>query len=193
MSTAQYRRGIRAAIRGLWSGILTRDDFDDAMRVTIRRNLTLGWERGAKECGILPDELSEAERAQLQARIEYEYQWIDGFADTIIAQSKENGGKLRPLYNRAEVWIGRYEGIKTEARVMACADRKLRWTLGPTEHCRSCTKLAGKVKRASYWNEKGILPRIHDAWYLECGGWRCQCQLLPTDEPMSKGPLPKLP
>jgi len=191
--TAGYRRSIRAAVRGLWSGVLTFFDFWDSMSLAINRGLAGAWAAGMADCGVSSDEMTPDESAALLRRIVYEHQWIDGFANAIEQGSKANGGKLTPLYSRAEIWIGRWEGVRTEARVMACADKKLKWTLGPTEHCASCMKLAGKVKRASFWNDSGILPRIHGAPYLDCQGFRCQCELLPTDEPLSKGPLPRLP
>jgi len=192
-SEGHYRAALRSAIRGLWTGEYDYDWFFDSMITNIRLHLTQAWHEGAKECGILPGELTQAERVELQRNIQYETQWIEGLGTAIEENSKANGGKLGPLFNRIEVWIGRYEGIKANAKVMACKDRKLRWTLGEAEHCASCLKLAGKVKRASYWHERGILPRVHNAPYLECGGWRCQCTLEPTDEPASKGPLPSLP
>lgn len=191
--TAQYRSEIRAAVRGLWSGVLSYFDFWDAMSAAINRSLTGAWHTGMKDCGVLPDEMTPQESAALMQRIIYEHQWIDGFGNAIEQGSKANGGKLTPLYSRAEIWIGRWEGVRTEARVLACRDKKLKWTLGPTEHCASCMKLAGQVRRASFWNEKGVLPRVHGSPFLACHGFRCQCTLEPTDEPASRGPLPKLP
>lgn len=189
-----YRRMIRSAVRGYWNGSLTYSDFFDAMISNIEIGITQAWVEGAKECGIAVGELTDEEQTELRRAKNYERLWIGGFADAIEAGSKANKGKLAPLYSRAEIWIGRYEGVVSKARTMACADRKLEWVLGPTDKsCGSCQKLAGKVKRGSYWYEKGILPRVHDAPYLECKGFRCLCQLLPTDKPMSKGPLPSLP
>ena len=76
------------------------------------------------------------------------------------------------------------------ARTMADANQKLVWGLGPTEHCRTCLKLDGKVKRAEVWAAANIRPQSPD---LACGGWRCQCTLEPTDAPASPGPLPRIP
>lgn len=191
--TVNYRRGLRAAIRGLWGGVFDRIQFWDAMSSTIWRGLTTAWHLGAQDCGIAPDELSPQELVALQKAIDYEHLWIGGLANAIEANSKAKKGKLTPLLRRAEVWIGRWEGVRSAARVMACGDKKLEWVLGPTEHCRSCLALSGKVKRASWWRENGILPRVHGAWWLACHGFRCQCQLLPTDKPLSRGRMPKLP
>ena len=191
--TSEYRSGLRAAIRGFWSGVLDRNQFWDAMSRTIRIGLKRAWHSGAADCGIAPDELTPAEVLALQDAIDYEHLWIGGLANTIEANSKAKGGKLTPLFTRIEIWIGRWEGVASQARVMACTDQKLIWTLGPTENCKSCKKLAGKVKRNSWWQDNGILPRVHDAWYLDCKGFRCECQILPTDKPLSRGRMPNLP
>jgi hypothetical protein len=172
-TTGTYRRGLRGPVRGLWSGVLDYDQFFDMMVSAIRVGLTIAWTKGARECGIRPDEWSPEEKRQLEQRIQYEYQWIAGLGETTMQNSRAEGGKLKPLYNRLEVWIGRWEGVQSEARTMACADRKFEWVIGPSEqNCSSCSRLNGKVKRGSYWQSRGILPRIHDAPYLECGGWR---------------------
>lgn len=191
--TSLYRSSLRAAIRGLWLGVLDPDQFWKAMSLAIKTHLRKAWLSGAKECGIAADELSQAEVLALQEAIDYEYIWIGGLANTIIENSKARGGKLTPLFTRIEIWIGRWEGVRSKALTMACADRKLKWVVGPTEHCRSCLALNGKVKRASWWNENGMLPRVHDAPYLACHGFRCQCTLEPTDDPISKGRMPRLP
>jgi hypothetical protein len=178
----------------LWTDTTDFDGFFEAMVVAIERHITLAWHTGAKDCGVLPDELTRDERIRLQQSINYEKQWITGLGLTIEENSRANGGKLGPLFNRIEVWIGRWEGTRDEARAMACRDKKLKWVLGPTEEsCRSCLSLNGKVKRASWWAEMGILPRVHNAPYLECGGWRCLCELVPTNERASPGPMPGLP
>jgi hypothetical protein len=189
-----YKAAIRSAVRGLWNGEFDYDWFYDAMDTAIRYHTPLAWAAGAKECGILPNEYTKPERVALEQAINYELQWIDGFATAIEEGSKANGGQLGPLMSRAAIWTGRWEGVKAQAMTMACADKKLIWQRGQTEMgCRSCTRLDGKIKRASYWQEQGVLPRVHGSDKLECRGFRCDCTLSPTDEPASKGPLPKLP
>jgi len=188
-----YTAAIRSSVRGLWTGEFSYDWFFDSMSTAINYHIRQAWAAGSKECGIFPNEYSQPERVALEQAINYELQWIDGFAAAIEEGSKANGGKLGPLMARAAIWTGRWEGIRSQAMAMACADKKLKWVYGDTQHCSSCAKLNGKIKRASYWNERGILPRVHGADYLSCNGFRCRCVLQPTDEPASKGPLPKLP
>ncbi|MBU2249524.1 MAG: hypothetical protein KKD77_22445, partial [Gammaproteobacteria bacterium] len=161
---------------------------------TIRSGMIRAFTEGSKECGILPAEWTVTEKLAIEQAIAYENQWIAGFASAVEKGNKASGGKLGVLWPRSEIWIGRYEGLRDKAKTMTCGDRKLMWKLGAAKvHCSSCLKLSGKVKRASYWRDKGILPRVHGASYLECQGFLCSCEFVVTDEPMSKGPLPSLP
>ena len=190
----RYRRAIRGAVRGYWSGVIDYGQFFDMMLTTTRAGVTDAYHAGARDCGILPSELTPLERGALEYNIRFENQWIQGLAEAIDAGSKANGGKLTPLFNRADIWIGRWVGIRSEARAAACADQKLEWVQGATEQgCPSCSKLSGKVKRASWWYENGILPRVHASSKLACGGWHCDCELVPTDKPCSPGSMPSLP
>lgn len=190
---AAYSNAIRGAVRGFWLGIFDYDQFFESMMAAIRLHIPKAWYSGAADCGIMPADLSPEERVEIERNVTFEYQFINGFALAIEEGSKANGGRLGSLFARADVWIGRWEGIQSKARTMACADEKLEWVLGPTERpCSSCQKLSGKVKRGSYWDKKGVLPRVRGAVYLICKGFG-SCELLPTDKPLSRGPLPKLP
>jgi hypothetical protein len=167
-----YRRAIRGAVRGLWAGALDYDEFWDMMDTTTTDGLTEAWHQGAAECGISADELTREETTELGRAVAYEKQWISGFAVAIEENNKQSGGKLAPLFNRAKIWIGRWQGVRDKAMTMACKDQKLEWVIGPSEsHCGSCSKLNGQVRRASFWHEKNVLPRVHQAPYLECRGF----------------------
>lgn len=198
-SAADFRSGLRATIRGLWLGVLDYYEAYDNLYSIIQKGATRAWEEGAMTCGVAPDELSPEERLGLQQAITDALGYVDGLLTFVMAHSKAEGGKLGVVgrtggvMSRVDLWVNRYEEIRQKAMTIACADMKTRWTLGVSEHCDSCLKLTGKVKRNSYWQKMGILPRVPGADYLICRGYACQCTLVPTDEPLSKGPLPRLP
>lgn len=187
MSEANYTRQIRSAVRGLYKGVLSLSDFRSAMKSTITRGMTQAWTEGAKVCGIAFDELSEAEVEALNQITLGQFEYIEGFRDFVKDKAEDKEGRLNDAFTRAELWINRYGEARNQAKAMACADQKLIWRINARckEHCGSCTRLNGKVKRGSYW-QKTILPRSRD---LECGGWRCCCELQPTSEPLTKGRL----
>lgn len=187
MSEASYRRELRSSVRALWSGAVNIGGFYDMFITAIRVGLTRAFWKGMKEGGIKPDEATAEEKAYLSQAIAEQYGYITGFAVAIADNTKALGGKLTPLLSRTELWVQAYTVVFNKARAFADANGKYMWVLGNTkEHCDSCLKLNGKVKRMSYWEEH-VMPRTRD---LECGGWRCQCSLIPTDEPLSKGRLP---
>ena len=189
-----FARGIRGAVRALWSGEWTKEEFQLGLMSVFDQGLTAAWLEGARSVGIEEDEVTSEERAAINNLVWDAYSHTDGWAMSIMANSKANGGKLAPHLTRAQTWVNLYAATVSRARTVAKTNPKLAWNLGATEvHCSSCLKLAGKVKRANYWREKGILPRQPGVPYLECRGYNCDCTLAPTDESLSKGRLPSLP
>jgi len=189
---AGYQLNLRAAAYGLWSGKL---DFDAAFGQVfdaIDRGLPQAWAEGAAACGIRPEEYTPDERTALAQAIASEKNHVFGLLDWVEQNSKENGGHRSTAYSRLDIWINRYRDIVNKAKTMACGDQKMRWTLGAAEHCSTCLKLNGKVKRGTYW-QSHVMPQNPPNGLLECGGWNCACTLQPTEDRASPGPLPSLP
>lgn len=189
---ASYQLNLRASTRGLWSGAFDIDQALDNMFTSIDRGLPQAWQEGASECGVAMDELTPDERTKLAQAIANEKNHVFSFLEWVEANNKENGGTLASVYSRLDVWINRYRDLINQAKTLACGDMKMVWVLGPTEHCSTCAKLAGKVKRGSYW-QAHVMPQNPPNSKLECGGWNCQCTLQPTSDRASPGPLPRLP
>lgn len=188
-----YRANLRSVTRGYWSGVLDLNQFYDQMRATMNTRLQQAWDEGAAECGIRPDEYTPEEQIALANGIANELNQLPGLALRVDQNSKVNKGKLTPLLDRvSSLWLDRYNDFKNRARLMACKDQKLEWIYGDTEHCTTCAALNGKVKRGSFWQTSGYQPQNPPNSALECGGWRCQCRLEPTDRAISKGPLPNV-
>lgn len=190
MSEDRYRATIRSPVRALWKGVFTEADFESEMRMAIRVGLTRAFDSAAGEYGLTPDDYNIDEQQFLADAIESEFGYIAGFGADITDNSQQNKGKLTPLFVRAEMWVNRYVDIVSRARVLFGKDEKLQWVYGDTEHCTTCLALNGKVKRASFWAKAGVYPRNPPNPNLECGGYNCQCELVPTDNPVSKGRLP---
>lgn len=149
------------------------------------------FEEGTKSCGIKFEDWTDKERNKLLIERREQERYISQLYDYTM-QIKRAGGNISSVYSRVETWVNRYGSFVELGKSMACSDRKYRWILGQAEHCGSCLKLDGKVKRMSYWSEN-VLPRNGPNEKLECGGWRCQCSLVETNDAISKGPLPALP
>jgi len=190
-----FRSGIRSAIRALWKGFVNKDAFIVNMTRILEKGLNAAWKEGAAEVGVIfPDEMTDAERDAIQEDVWRNAEHLPGFASAIVEKSQANKGKLGPLLVRGELWIRQYGTAVIKARAMVGADLKMEWIVDHgKESCSSCLRLEHKVKRGSYWTEHGILPGVPGAPYLICRGYNCGCTLQPTDKPMSRGPLPRLP
>jgi len=148
------------------------------------------WREGAATCGIKPAERTDNEQQQLNELIAENRQYIFGFGENIEENSKANGGKLGPHLARGQLWINKYNEVKSIAQQMACADIKLKWVWSPQrEHCSDCQKLNGRVYRASIWQKYNIHPQSQN---LQCHGYRCGCSFIMTDEKVTPGRPPNI-
>jgi hypothetical protein len=193
-AASSYGRDLRGIARVFWRGEIDFDQAYSQLIDTIRIGLTRAWHEGARECGIQPSELSPAERAELTSAIAIEQSHVIGLLDFITQHSKANGGKFGTVLNRVSLWELRYIDVVNRAKLMACGDQKGEWVRGPTsDGCRTCIAMNGKVKRFSYWAERGPHPQDPPNQTIQCHGWNCLCELIVTDKPLSRGPLPKWP
>ena len=184
-----YQGGMRSAVRGLWSGETDWYTSVDWMAAEIERSFTRAWADGLSQCGIRFDEQTPDEAARLRIEIANEIQYVYTFADAIINNSKVNGGKLRTLYDRVDMWTNRYNSIRDLAMSYACQDQKLEWVYGLTEYCSDCRRLNGRIYRASAWRNADLYPRKRS---LECKGFRCACEFVPTNKPATPGFPPRI-
>lgn len=187
-----YRAALRGAVRGLWNGTFSYDQFIDAFDSAIRFHFPRAWGEGLAAVGLTMEDMNLEEKLKLQTLIVQEQSYIDPFAQAIEAGSKANRGPLQPLLDRVERWLARYNGIKSLAMQLAKNDPKLMWVKHASDSCDSCRRLDGKVKRASVWRAADLRPQ---SMRLACmqsakGVPVCKCELVPTDAPISPGRLP---
>lgn len=186
----EYQRSLRSPVRGLWQGVISESEFADAMLSVIDRGLTRAFQEGAAECGIAADELTQDEQEALAGIVAEEFSHVGDFGAAIVQNSRAAGGQLTPLFTRLELWVNRYRDATNQAKAITCRDSKMIWIIGPTEEsCRDCTNYNGRVYRASVWEKNGIRPQHPN---LACHGYRCLCQLQPTDAPINKGRPPRM-
>lgn len=184
-----YRLALVRNVQLLWEGRTTAYQFISAMTQAITNQFPEAWAIGSKVCGITTDELTEEEQEILASQIYENTSRLDGFAEFIVDHNRAAGSPLSMSLSRSELWLNSYDRVTEMAKGMACADQKLTWVLGATEkHCKSCLKMSGRVYRASIWNKNGTLPKSLN---LACGGYRCDCKLVPTTKPITRGRPPK--
>lgn len=177
---AFYSRALRNAVRDLYRGG-DAGAFIDRLSTLVEDQFRRAWNEGARDAGFT-GEMTDDDLLPLIDRMAAEQEYMYAYADA-IEQAGKDGSPIAPLYERADMWAARYKEIRDWARVHFGGKKRYRWVVGPTEHCEDCARLSGTVATGEAWEEaraRGIYPQARD---LECGGWRCQCSLQPTDEP----------
>ena len=188
-SISTYQRRLRALVTGLWGGRLNEVDFMSGMNNLIAQQFRLAFvQNGYGRAGIPESEISAGEMEVLYDLISTEQSNVPGLMLSIQENAKARGGALAPLRARVDRWTSRFIGVSERAYTMAMRDKPLKWIFDPRkEHCRSCQRLNGQVRRASKWAELGIHPRSVE---LECFGLFCGCRFEETTEPLSRGRIP---
>lgn len=174
---------IEGLVRGVYANNLG-GDFIDIMANLISGQLTQAYQQALEDEGYtdfnLPDYLS----ASLETMILNQYTFVDQFFRDII-DARIDGAPIATLLARAQLWAQRWtEGYNEAVRLITLnSGGNLEWKLGATEeHCPQCAALNGIVARASEWDMLNVKPQNAPNGKLECGGWRCDCTLTPTDK-----------
>jgi len=175
-----YSRTISGYVRDLYRGDIEEGDFVTQMSELIDAQLNRAWGEGMRENDLDPVEDMEPEwQSMLDEIILSEYNYVDNFAADIVA-ARDEQLDWEPLLSRADLWSNRYNDVYNTS-VVTTGNQKLIWILGATEeHCDNCAALNGIVAWAEEWEESGVVPQNPPNMYLSCGGWRCDCELIPT-------------
>lgn len=194
-SQASYRSELRAAVRALWTGIWDLEQFFNAFDAAIQREFERAWAEGMRSVGLTLEDMTADERNALDRMKIEERQFIFPFGTDIEAANQEAGGQLGMHMARVEKWINRYNNVRNQAMQMAKNDPVLEWVTHAAESCISCLKLNGQRRRSSVWARLDLRPQHPTR--LECmrsaGGVDvCKCTFNPTDQPPSRGRLPKV-
>lgn len=97
--------------------------------------------------------------------------YVAGLMDAIFKEGVQYTGD-----GRAQLWSRKsLDVIYQKGLLSADSNGLYEWRLGATEqHCATCLRMNGVIKRLKQWHEDGILPQSSD---LECGGFNCDCGL----------------
>ena len=158
--------------------------------------LTKAWNSGSQSLGISPDEMTERDIKVLSQIIANENKFILGMASDIqaaAAEGMEEEAFASQFGNRVNVWAARYTDVVNQALLYFGKKEKLVWKIGNREkHCSTCPRLNGIVAFGDEWSRVGFHPQRPPNNLLECGGWECGCELLPTKARRTTNALKKL-
>lgn len=175
---------IERSVQAVYSGNMG-GEFVDILASLIQGQMTQAfyqaWEDSGETSHYLPDYLQSALDSFIstQSNFDYIYQYYKDVIDARVDQTP-----IDPLLSRADMWATRYNEAYNHATALIVSENggNLIWHFGDTDHCTTCEQLDGLVAYASEWEQLGVRPQNAPNDLLECGGWRCQCTLEPTDQ-----------
>ena len=174
-----YFRALRGLIQAVYNNIMG-GEFIDIMANLIQGQLTRAFQFALDEVGS--DWFPELQ-TELDAMIASEYTFVDQLFRDII-DARMDGTGIDPLLARAQIWANRWNDAYNTAKLMiqSLFGERLMWVYGAAEHCDECLSLNGIVAFAKEWQELGVRPQSPPNALLTCGGWRCKCSLVPTNQ-----------
>jgi hypothetical protein len=182
-----YASTLARAVRSFYNGYMEISDF-----ISIHENLIIGqmrqaWFEGMELNGLTPDDMTAEWAIKLREIIMEEQSHVGDFALAIERARREQTG-LDALQARVDLWVVRYTDVVNQAKMYTAAvGQKMEWVYGDTDHCETCLSLNGKVAFALEWARSPYHPQQPPNDYLDCKGWRCQCQLVPTSKRRTAG------
>lgn len=183
-----YLDGFIGAASAFWrdgsrGGFLTR------VNTLIKFGLTDAWNAGAAQVGVLPSDMEPEDLAVIAGIISEEKTYVPALLDYLDNLANTPGASLQTAIPRLEMWGNRWNDVYNQALAYFGGKTRLVWVLGPTEHCVTCSGLAGIVAWAKEWEAADIRPQSPR---LACHGFRCQCRLVITERRRSPKALDRI-
>lgn len=186
-------RQIEGLVRGVYDGNIG-GQFIDTMANLISGQLTQAYQQAYEDEGYTDYFLPGYLQSSLDEMILNQYNFVDQYYRDIVDARIDNTS-VQPLLSRAALWAQRWTEAYNEAKRLITLEGggNMVWTLGATEeHCYSCASFDGLVASAKEWQTLGVKPQNAPNKKLECGGWKCDCSLTPTDKRRSPGAYGKI-
>jgi hypothetical protein len=190
---------IQKLVKSVYQGNLD-NEFITIMYHLIDGQLRDAYQTALDDAGLSPDEVTETMKQQLDGMIAEQQQYVEGYYNDIVS-ARVDGKPIDSLLSHADIWANQWKATNNAATLEVTKELggKLEWVLGATEeHCNTgdhdrpgigCQNLSGMVLFAREWEQAGIAPQTKQT---NCGGWRCDCSLVPTNKRRTYGGLNKL-
>ena len=187
----EYLQSIEVLVQKLYDYGLSESEFKEQFKALIVAQLMAAYNSAwfdTMDTDEIPDYLDEG----LREEIKKQYGYVNRYYEDIVkARGLAMGIAL--LLSRASLWAGAVVGAYSNAILQIATVEgpkpdtpileNLVWRLGATEqHCKECYSLNGIVASAGDWGRSGFRPQMPPNEMLSCGGWRCDCSLLPSLE-----------
>ncbi len=170
---SQFVNNVVDLVRGGNNDEMSRRRFGIVFRAQLRTLGQQAFSDGLRAGGVEGD-LDEEDLSQVRKWLADQSAYVSDFSEGLY----KDGLTPEQIGQHAEMWANKsLESIYQEGLISADKNGMYEWTLGQTEHCPTCLRLAGQRHRFKSWYSAGWLPKSDK---LECGGFNCECRLKRT-------------
>lgn len=183
MTRLLFEEDMKDFIRAINANTITRRRAGIVLRALIRRHGATAFRNGLVDGGIAVEDITEDDLRQINAELLSQSVFVTNMLDQAY------DGKAIPE-GRAELWRRKsMEPFYQRGLRSADGNGYYSWELGDTEeHCEDCLRFSrGHVHRLRDWAKSSWLPKVTR---LECGGFRCDCDLQRATGP-ARGRFPR--
>lgn len=177
--TRQFCARLHKLIRDYWSESELDPfiDLNSELRALIEYHVSAAYFEGLKEGGVSPADFDADMSAEADNLVFAQFEYVDGFINA-ITDARADKSKRDSVNARADLWCNSVAAAGAAGLNAARKAEIVIWRLGATEeHCETCAWLNGQRHRRRWFTERGYIPRQPGSETLECGGWRCDCEL----------------
>ena len=163
----EYADALDDLVDQLDKGTISEQEFGDLLDELIIAASVAAFLLGSEK---QPSQLTDTDVDYLANQVDIHRNVIDDFAANIAGEGSHLG--------RVGLWQNMYGTVREGAKLFTVGDPRLTWRRGATEQgCDTCNRWDGVTRLASEWRREGLAPRAKNGT-LDCGGWRCECELL---------------
>jgi hypothetical protein len=140
---------------------------------------------GLEDSGVPRNRMDSGDNLTVNNLIATQSQYVSNLTDVLFNQ---DGISDLEAQGKAIMWFNKSIYPFFDAgRLSGGANGMRQWMLGPTEHCADCLRLANQIHRLKEFLQSGWHPK---STRLECGGFRCECELVKRPGASVSGVLP---
>lgn len=160
------------------NGDISQAAFLDEAGILVAQQVMLAFLEGS---GKTINQLTDSDRAIIQQQTDEQLDYLPEYYNAVLGFADNDEPDVN-IANRAALWGATILGIYALGLLYSDDDEQhIAWALGPTDHCGDCLRLSTIVATREQWRNSEWRPQSRN---LECGGYRCQCRLIETDEPI---------
>jgi len=181
IDTADYEELLAELMAEAAAGTITEDEFITETESLVAAEIINMYLHAS---GKTVAQLSDEDKRIISEQTEINLDAIPGlYVSAISFGGDDETPEDELIENRVGLWGVGLMAVYTLGFLRGGDEEEhIGWQLGPTDHCNSCLDNSQRVLTRSQWVALGTYPQSHE---LACGGWRCQCSWVVTDEPLT--------